>query len=128
MHKRGNPQNLPAANYILLQLNDSVKELGSEGYHLSVTPDRIIIESFTAAGVFYGYQTLRQLLPPAFEGNQDSINEWIVPSVDIVDGPRFTWRGNMLDPSRHFLPVEFIKKNLDYLASLKMRRLAGRPK
>ncbi len=73
------------------------------------------------AGLFYGIQTIRQLLPPAIfrEAPLDSMR-WTMPAVTIEDQPRFRWRGAHLDVVRHFMPKEFVKKYLDLLALHKM--------
>ncbi len=75
-------------------------------------------------GLFYGVQTLRQLLPPAvFSAAPVDGQKWTVPAVSIEDAPRFAWRGMMLDPCRHFIPKEFIKKFIDTIAVQKMNHL-----
>jgi hexosaminidase len=101
--------------------------LGAEGYRLSITPDRVTIRAATAAGLFYGGVTLRQLLPPAvFASNRVadvSAAAWCVRAVEIVDSPRFAWRGLLVDPARHFLPPEFLKKLVDVMALHKLNTL-----
>lgn len=87
-----------------------------ESYTLSVTPRRIIIRSTSGAGLFYGMQTLLQLLTPSGTG-------YSVASVEIEDTPRFVYRGFMLDVSRHFFSKEFVKKQIDALAFYKINRL-----
>ena len=87
-----------------------------ESYTLSVTPRRIIICSTSGAGLFYGMQTLLQLLTPSGTG-------YSVASVEIEDTPRFAYRGFMLDVSRHFFSKEFVKKQIDALAFYKINRL-----
>ena len=68
-------------------------------------------------------QTLRQLLPPqAFARTRAAGVSWTVPAVDIVDYPRFSWRGTHLDVGRHFMPVTFVKKFIDLLAAHKLNR------
>lgn len=111
----------PIAGAIVLALESSVGPAGPEGYHLDVTPARITIRGATPAGIFYGIQTLRQLLPPQIfrEARADHVR-WEVPAVTIDDAPRFAWRGAMLDVSRHFMPKEFVKKFIDLLALHKM--------
>lgn len=99
------------------------KQLGREGYSLEVTPDLIEIKANDPAGLFYGVQTLLQLLPPEIYGsNPEKINEWKVPCCKIWDKPRFEWRGMHLDVSRHFFPLEFIKRYIDLLAMHKMNK------
>jgi hexosaminidase len=95
---------------------------GAEGYRLRVTPQRIEIEAEQPVGLFYGAQTLRQLLPATLEG-ESAAGEPHVPAVEIEDKPRFVWRGLMLDVGRHFFPVSFVKKLLDVMALYKFNRL-----
>ncbi len=96
---------------------------GKEGYSLNVTPNGILIEAFQPNGFFYAVQTLFQLLPYQLFSEESVGNISLeVPCLEIFDFPRFQWRGNMLDPSRHFISMDFLKQNLDYLASLKMNR------
>ena len=88
-------------NFIQCSLNASLEE---EAYKLKVSTKDIRIEAKTAKGIFYAFQTLRQLLPPAIEGNARVENiEWNIPCVTIEDKPSFSYRGMMLDVSRHFI-------------------------
>lgn len=97
------------------------QKLGPEGYRLNVDRDRVTIEATTEAGLFYGVQTLRQLLPSdIFRRAKVSGREWTVAGVKIEDAPRFKWRGSMLDVSRHFMPKEFVMKYIDLLAMHKL--------
>ena len=90
--------------------------LGNEGYLLEINSERIIIRASKDAGIFYGIQTLKQLIFPS----QQKEEGWIIPAVKIEDKPRFKWRGMMLDVGRHLYPVTFIKKFIDLLAMHKM--------
>src|SRR3546814_675558 len=74
-----------------------------------------------SSDLFYGMQTLMQLLPPEI-GNKRFVTKpsWEIPCVRITDFPRFQWRGLMLDVSRHFFPVPFVKKYIDQLSKFKM--------
>lgn len=93
----------------------------AEGYRLRVESERISLSARAPVGLFYGLQTLRQLLPPEVEGGSgDAIRRWAVPNVDIHDEPRFSYRGMQLDVGRHFFPVEYIKRYIDLLALYKM--------
>ena len=94
------------------------ERLGKEGYLLTVTPEFVKIEAETPAGIFYGTQTLLQLLPAAIEGESASI-----PAVKITDRPRFVHRGAMLDVARHFFGVEDVKRVIDLMAGYKLNRL-----
>ena len=109
---------------IALVLNAGQTELGAEGYTLEVKPRRIELRAATEAGLFYGVQTLRQLLPPqiydAAPPEDPSTVSWLVPGVRIADQPRFGWRGAHLDCCRHFFPLDSVKKFIDMLALHKM--------
>ena len=109
------------ATGIVLQRSRSLTRLGDEGYELSVTSRRVSIRAKERAGVFYGLQTVRQLLPAEVfrEAKVDSV-AWVIPAVRIVDRPRFAWRGAHLDVGRHFMPKEFVKKYIDLIALQKM--------
>ena len=98
--------------------------MGKEAYRLSVTPKRINIAAATPAGFFYALQTLKQLMPRNVMAgvSDESIKEWSIPCVFIVDEPRFSWRGFMLDEGRHFYGKEEVKKIIDVMAAYKMNR------
>ena len=98
--------------------------MAEEGYKLSVKPDRIDITAAKPAGLFYAFQTLKQLMPRNVMAGvcDESVKEWSVPCVFIVDEPRFSWRGFMLDEGRHFYGKEEIKKIIDVMAAYKMNR------
>ncbi len=104
-------------NIINLELDSDQKNLGKEGYALKITQDHVVISGLEPVGVFYGIQTLRQLLPVEIESPVLVENgEWSIPCVEIIDYPRFPWRGFMLDVGRHFFGKEIIKKLLDLMA------------
>jgi len=112
-----------ATRTIALRLDTTLSRLGDEGYRLTVTGTRITIRAPHPAGVFYGVETLRQLLPPdIFRAAPVSGVTWTVPVVEIEDQPRFAWRGAHLDVSRSFMPKEFVKKYIDLLALHKLNR------
>jgi hexosaminidase len=112
-------QTKPQTNYILLSLDDS--NMPAEGYNLSSDANKIIIRASGEAGLFYGIQTLRQLLPSEiFSSKQVKAVEWSVPAAEIRDTPCFAWRGLHLDTCRHFMPADFIKKFIDLMAVHKM--------
>lgn len=99
----------------------SDRKLGPEGYLLEVTEKRAMIEAATTAGIFYGIQTLYQLLPPEVESRERVSNvSWNIPCVRIEDAPRFSWRGMHLDVARHFFSKDSVKRYLDLMASYKM--------
>ncbi|TDU39816.1 hexosaminidase [Gelidibacter sediminis] len=103
---------------IQLKLDSSIDN--SEGYHLEVTYNKIIIAGKNAKGVFYGIQTLRQLMPAAIELGNGSLKELTIPAVIVKDAPRYVYRGMHLDVARHYYPVDFIKKFIDLIAMHKM--------
>jgi hexosaminidase len=85
-------------------------------YTLNVNKDGVTIEGGEETGVFYGIQSLIQLLPIADESAQNKNSILAIPYISIVDRPRFSYRGMMLDVGRHMFPVAFIKKYINYLA------------
>jgi hexosaminidase len=106
---------------VLLTTASANHSLGDEGYELEITPKGVAIRATHGAGLFYGVQTLLQLMPPAVYGHSaPSGAEWVVPAVTIRDQPRFRWRGVMLDVSRHFVPKDAIFRYLDLLAMHKL--------
>ena len=117
----------PPAGAIILELDRALKpRLGSEGYQLAVEADGVLIRAAAEAGLFYGGMTLRQLLPPEGFGASQTARPpqgWKVPAVEIEDYPRFAWRGLLLDPARHFMPPEFVKKLVDVMALHKLNSL-----
>ena len=113
---------------ISIRRNNGFAAFGPEGYRLVIRRDGITVHADTAAGAFYGVQTLRQLLPAAWEyeglrpppKNAAPIN---IPALDVNDAPRFAWRGAMLDVARHFLSVDEVKRFIDLMALYKLNRL-----
>ena len=96
-------------NAIMLKLNKDVEE--KEGYAITIHDGGVLIEGSTAAGVFYGIQTLRKSLPIVKDAKVIEL-----PAVQIADAPRFSYRGMMLDVSRHFFSVDFVKQYIDLIA------------
>lgn len=94
---------------------EKIKEIGDEGYLISVNPNGISVKANTSKGLFYGVQSLLQTLP--FIRTNDLVQ---IPSMEIKDYPRFGWRGMMLDVSRHFFAPELVKEFIDLLATYKM--------
>ncbi|BCM89015.1 beta-hexosaminidase [Abditibacteriota bacterium] len=100
---------------------DPASGLGDEGYHLQVTPHRVLVVAQKPAGLFYAGQTLRQLLPTAiFAPTVQKNVVWQMPVVSIEDKPRFAWRGLMLDSGRHFFPIPAVKRFIDLMAQQKL--------
>ncbi len=115
------PADQATPNTIALLLS-SDGNVNHEGYRLDVTRESIAITAPEPVGLFYGLQTLRQLVPLGILPNENDQNStvWPIPAVKIQDAPRFVYRGMHLDVGRHFFPVEFIKKYIDLLAMYKM--------
>ena len=96
-------------------------DLGNEGYHLKVEKRQITIEANQPAGIFYGVQTLLQMLPKEIRSQQVQHDvEWTIAGADITDKPQFPWRGLMLDVSRHWFTKEEVMRFIDELAEYKM--------
>lgn len=109
---------------IQLSVDPSLDVANDEGYTLDVTKDGAVVVAKTAQGLFYGMQSFLQLLPDEIE-SPSKVNgvAWQAPAVSIKDAPRFGYRGIMLDPCRHFMSVENVKKYLDVLSLFKMNRM-----
>jgi hexosaminidase len=93
-------------------LSESLSNTNSEAYTITVNKKTINIAGASAAGVFYGIQTLRKAMPKS----QQLQTKILFPSVSITDQPRFAYRGAHLDVCRHFFPVDSVKKYIDMLA------------
>lgn len=104
----------PAFQYISLVTKKSEASAKEGAYDLAVSTSSIRISGESAVGIFYGIQTLIQLLPVERSG------ELSIPAVSIIDYPRFPYRGLMLDCGRHFFPVDFVKRYIDFIALHKM--------
>lgn len=107
-----NQNNIIRIQYSTLVDND-------EGYTLNILPEEISIGAKTSAGFFYAIQTIRQLILLQSQTN-DIVK---LPALNIIDKPAFEWRGNMIDVSRHFFSIEYLKKHIDRLAFYKMNKL-----
>ena len=102
-------------------INDA--NLGTEGYTLDINEKGIQLKANANAGLFFGWQTVMQLLPAAVYANSLQANtNWSLPYVSIIDKPRFGWRGMMLDVSRHFFSKEDVKTFIDDMARYKYNR------
>ncbi len=106
---------------VLLTTENAKADCGAEGYEMEVTPGVVTIAAPTQAGLFYGAQTLLQLLPPEiFSAKAVKDFNWEIPCVKITDVPRFRWRGLMVDVSRHFFTKQEVKKIFDMMALYKL--------
>ncbi len=114
----------PTATIRLVLNTTPVTSLGAEGYTLSVTPKTILIKANQPAGLYYGVQTLLQLLPKEIESHElVKKASWQIPCTTITDYPRFGWRGLMLDVSRHFFTKQQVKDFIDEMAKYKFNLL-----
>ena len=112
-----------AGSSIVLSLASGDRSLGDEGYRLQVGQEGVTLTARRPAGLFWGTQTLRQLLPAAIETGSHGAGPWSIPLGTIHDGPRFAWRGMMLDVARHFFGVDEVKRLIDLMALYKLNRL-----
>ncbi len=111
-------------NSIILELDWDQTQFGEVGYILRVTPKHILIRARQTVGLFHGIQTLRQLLPEKiFSKRKVEGAEWKVPCVRITDYPRFCWRGLLVDPARHFIPMQDLMRFIDVMALHKFNSL-----
>ena len=110
---------------IRLIVNETIDPLlGTEGYKLAITPAFIVIRANKAAGLFYGVQTLVQLFPKEIESSRLVKGiRWKTACVDIMDMPRFGWRGLMFDVSRHFFTKTDVKTFIDQMVRYKFNLL-----
>jgi hexosaminidase len=96
------------------QASEPVQQLGEdESYHLEITQQQALLSAPNPLGVLRGLETFRQLIVSTSQGLE-------APAVDIQDHPRFPWRGLHLDVSRHWMPIEVVKRNLDGMAAVKL--------
>ena len=114
----------PKSGNIYLTLSANDPELGEEGYNLTITEDLVTLAANQPAGLFRGVQTIRQMLPESFESaeRQDGTGHGtvILATGTIRDYPSYSFRGSMLDVSRHFFSVDDVKRYIDLIASYKM--------
>ncbi len=112
-------------NLISLSIDSELQDnLGDEGYSLDIKVNRIELKAYKPAGLFYGIQTLRQLLPPDIYRHAPVQGvAWTLPCASIIDYPRFEWRGLLIDPARHFIPKQDMMRYIDAMALHKFNRL-----
>lgn len=97
--------------------------LKDEAYHLEVNGKQIVMKAAGPAGFFYAFQTLRQALPAAIDGDERTTARWSVPAMSVNDAPRFGYRSFMLDVARYFMPKEELLRVVDCMAMLKLNTL-----
>jgi hexosaminidase len=113
----------PAPGDIQLTNLYSEASLGDEGYSINCGKPGVVICAPKLAGLFYGVQSLRQMLPPQIESKTKvSDVKWTAPSEQIRDWPRFKYRGFMLDSCRHMQSLDYIKRQIDLMALYKLNR------
>ncbi|AXI77765.1 beta-N-acetylhexosaminidase [Peterkaempfera bronchialis] len=119
------PGECGAADAVRLAVHPLVtEELGPEGYQIMVSPNGVDVFGGGPAGVFWGAQTLRQLLgPDAYRRAPLAGRSWQLPICQLQDAPRFAWRGLLLDVARHFLPKHEVLRYLDLMAAHKLNVL-----
>lgn len=100
------------------------KEIATEGYNLDVTAKGIVLEASSPAGLFYGLQTIKKILPANVMAgtNYPRQKSYELPVVSIQDRPAYGYRGFMLDVSRHFFTADEIKRMLDVMSYYKLNR------
>ena len=104
---------------IIFQLGEH-KELGEEGYQLSISSDQLILCAYKHHGIFNGIQSVLQLLPPEIKSKTVQADAtWSINCIEVTDKPQFAWRGLMLDVSRHFFTKQEVKKFIDQMAEYK---------
>ena len=114
----------PQDRVIKFELSEKLSQIGGEGHTLDVSANNIVIRAVQPAGLFYGIQTLRQLLPVSvFSKARAKGTTWKVPCVKITDYPRFKWRGLLVDPARHFIPKSALLRFIDTMALHKLNSL-----
>jgi len=112
-------QRSAASHAIVLKYDASIT--AEEAYTIDITPKLITLAAKDGAGMFYAMETLRQLLPADVEKGKGGT--LIVPCVQVADQPAFPWRGMMLDVSRHFFSIQYLKKYVDMMAMYKLNKL-----
>ncbi len=109
---------------ITMQMYTGNEAIGDEGYTLDITADGIAIAANDAKGFYYAFQSIKKMLPANVmaEVKDSKVTEYSLPCVNIVDAPRFEYRGFMLDVSRHYFGLDQIKRMIDVMAYYKMNR------
>ncbi|WP_266159554.1 glycoside hydrolase family 20 protein [Dyella silvatica] len=110
------PEHAKAGDGTRIELRIDPAVRGDEAYRLTVTPQRITLSASSDKGLFWGVQTLRQLMPR--QPSSQSVAS--IPALQIDDAPAFVYRGHMLDVGRHFYPLAFVKKQIDLMSYYKL--------
>lgn len=116
-------QNSDQGNFRIVEDFSLIMELGEEGYILDINKEGVTLKAASEAGIFYGIQSLRQLLPSSLEDGSLNSKNIIIPKLHIQDSPKYTWRGSMIDVARSYFGIDYLKDHLDRMALYKMNRL-----
>ena len=108
---------------ITLSLSNNIQVQEKEGYKLTISEEQVLLEAKTAAGIFRGIQTIRQLFPSEIEKDEKQNMAWRIATGTIIDYPEYAYRGTMLDVSRHFFGIADVKQYIEYLAYYKLNAL-----
>ncbi len=113
----------PPSGSIFLSLSGDDAELGDEGYELTINDNLVSLVANKPAGLFYGIQTIRQILPAKVEMASVQKGPWKLATGTIRDYPEYSYRGSMLDIARHFFSADDVKHFIDQMAFYKMNVL-----
>jgi hexosaminidase len=113
----------PPKSGIFLSLQPTDTKAGNEGYELTITRKLVKLSANSPEGIFRGIQTIRQLFPASIELNNKQAGKWKIATGTITDNPQYSYRGAMLDVSRHFFGVNDVKKLIDQISYYKMNYL-----
>ena len=116
-------EKMPRSGNFYFCLSEEDTELGDEGYELIITEKLVKLSAARPAGIFRGIQTMRQLLPARIEQPDVQEGLWLLATGIIRDFPEYSFRGSMLDVSRHFFSVDEVKRYIDLLAYYKLNVL-----
>jgi hexosaminidase len=117
----GNSLPRPSTKVIGLQKNASITS--PEGYRITITEKKVLLEASASAGMFRAVETIRQLLPLSIEKKGTSVKSLRLPALTITDEPAFAWRGIHLDVTRHFFSISYLEKLIDRMALYKLNKL-----
>ncbi|NPA46136.1 MAG: family 20 glycosylhydrolase [Chlorobi bacterium] len=112
------PDTCPSDNYIVIRKAPVEDTDNSSAYHIKIRRKKILLEAPNEKGIFYGLQTLGQII-----AGRRAINSYYIPAGDIIDWPEYEYRGMMLDVARHFFDENQIRYLIDYLARFKINKL-----
>lgn len=115
INERGN-----TINNLIIQIKKEPRIKNKEGYILDISQSQIKISALDLPGLFYAFESLKQLMPPQFYAQNKITRQWNIPCAYILDYPQFSYRGMLLDVSRHFFSASFIKHYLDILSHYKI--------